>query len=372
MEKVRSVGLDVHERSITIAIADADGAAPAVLRRIPHNVHEVITTLKGLQHSGATVKVAYEAGPCGVGLSRSLESAGFECIVVAPSKTPSTGRPKNDGEDAMRLARFLRSGDLVRVHVHDVETEALRALTRSREDAIEAQQRARAQMRNFLVSEGRRFNEATAWTKKHIQWINNLAFDHPAKVIVRDDYLREVVSAAARVSRLTKDLETVAPTTKLWPLIQAFQGMRGIKLVTAATLAAEVGDFARFPTPKKLMSFLGLVPRESSSGERTTKGSITKAGNSHVRRVLCEAAWNYRFQRGGGKTVEARRKHLAEPLREIAKNAEERLRQRYFHLVVVRKKEANKVNVAISRELVGFVWAMAREVAAKSEEQRKK
>lgn len=359
MEKVRCVGLDVHEESITIAVAEPEGSV-MVHRKIPHDVNELLKTLRGLA-ARATVKVAFEAGACGVGLWRRLKKEGFECHVVAPSRVPSTGRQKNDNEDAMRLARFLRSGDLVGIYVPDKETDALRTLTRAREDAVEAQQRARGQLRNFLIRNDCRYDEeATKWTKKHFTWIASLKFEHAALAVVRDDYLREVEAAAARITRLTKDIEAMAPQTAHWPMIQALQALRGVQLITAATLVFEVGNFQRFEKARHLMSYLGLVPREHSSGERVARGGITKAGNAHVRRVLCETAWNYRFG-GTGRDVAKRRAATTPEVQAIAAKAQERLHERYKRLTL-RRKETNKVNVAISRELVGFIWAIGREV----------
>jgi transposase len=358
MEKVRCVGLDVHEESITVAVAEPDGQV-MVLRRMKHDVAELLKTLKGLAHN-ERLKVAYEAGACGVGLWRRLNDAGFECLMVAPSRVPHVGRSKTDGEDAMRLARFLRSGDLTSVYVPSEETEALRALTRAREDAVEAQQRARGQLRNFLVSQGLKFESASKWTKAHLDWVRKLQFAHPAHTIVRDDYLREVEAVASRISRLTKDIEVLAPQSSHRETIEALQALRGVQLVTAATVSFEVGNFERFEKPKHLMSYLGLVPREMSSGERVVKGAITKAGNAHVRRVLCEAAWNYRFT-GTGAAIARRRAVTPEKVQAIAVKAQDRLHERYRHLSL-RKKELNKVNVAISRELVGFIWAIGREV----------
>jgi transposase len=359
MEKIRCVGLDVHEQSIVLAIAEPDGSAPMVLGRMPHDIGALVKRLKALAHSGP-VRVAYETGACGVGLWRRLNEEGIECFVVAASRVPKDGRPKTDNEDAIRLARFLRSGDLVSVYVPDKETEALRALTRAREDAIEAQQRARGGLRAFLVQQGLRFEGKSNWTKEHYRWIAALKFTHPSLEIVRDDYLREVQAVECLIVRLTKDIEVLAPQSSHAPLIEALQSLRGVQLVTAATLAFEVGNFGRFAKAKHLMSYLGLVPREMSSGERTVKGAITKAGNSHVRRVLCEAAWNYRYP-GTGAAIRKRRDKTPPRVQDIAARAQERLHERYKRLCI-RKKELNKVNVAISRELVGFIWAIGQEV----------
>jgi transposase len=319
--------------------------------------------ISGVSHT-LKVKVAYEAGACGAGLWRRLTKEGFECVMIAPSRVPKDGRHKTDAEDAMRLARFLRSGDLVKVYVPDEETEALRALTRAREDAVEAQQRARGQLRNFLVHQGHQFNGGELWTKAHLAWVKALTFKHEALKLVRDDYFREVEAVANRIGRLTENIETLAPQSSLWPTITALQALRGVQLVTAATLAFEIGQFTRFEKAKHLMGYLGLVPSETSSGERVVKGSITKAGNSHVRRVLCEAAWNYRFS-GEGRAIKKRRASTPPAVQAIAAKAQERLHQKYKHLML-RKKEPNKVNVAISRELVGFIWAIGRELEAKA------
>lgn len=360
MSNVRCVGLDVHEQSITIAIAEPGDAPPTLLRRINNDVGELLKTLRGLRHSGNEVKVAYEAGSPGFALCHRLLKEGFDCHVVAPSKIPSTGRQKTDAADALRLARFLRSGDLVSVYVPDRELEAIRTLTRGREDALAAQQRARQQLRHFMLREERRYPGDTPWTKAHLNWIRSESFDHPALSTMRDDYLREVEMAAARVARLTAAVEALVLKSKLGPMVEALQALKGVQLITAATLAAEIGDFGRFAKAKHLMSYLGLVPREHSSGERTTQGSITKAGNAHVRRVLCEAAWNYRTG-GAGKEILRRRALAKPPIQQIAEKAQQRLHHRYRYLML-RKKEANKVNIAVSRELVGFIWAIAREV----------
>jgi transposase len=360
MSNVRCVGLDVHERSITIAIAEPGDAPPVVLRRIENDVNELLKTLRGLRHSGNTVKVAYEAGSLGFALFRRIQKDGFACHVIAPSRVPKDGRKKTDAEDALRIARFLRSGDLTSVYVPSPELEAVRTLVRAREDAIESQQRARQQLRHFLLREERRSPHKTSWTLAHLTWIRAEKFDHPAKTTVRDDYVREVEAAAARVARLTKDVEAMIPQTSLMPMVTALQALKGVQLITAATIAAEIGNFSRFAKAKHLMSYLGLVPGEHSSGERIAHGSITKAGNAHVRRVLCEAAWNCRTD-GAGKTIRARRALTDETVQQIAEKAQERLHHRYRHLAM-RRKEANKINVAMSRELAGFIWAIARHV----------
>ena len=359
MSNVRFVGLDVHEESITIAVADGDGSVPAVLRRIPHDLNLLVRELKALS-TRAVLKVAYEAGSGGFGVFHKLKAAKIECCVVAPSRVPSQGRNKTDSEDAMRLARFLRSGDLTGIYVPTAAVEGLRTVTRAREDALKAQQAARGHLRQFLVREGCKYAAKSAWTKAHLQWIREQKFDHPAKVVVRDDYLREVEHVANRIARLTEDIEAVVATSPLAPLITALQALRGVQLITAATIAAEVGNFFRFASAPKFMSYVGIVPRESSSGERQRMGSITKAGNSHLRRVLGEAAWQYRFGKTGA-AVEKRRKNVPKDIQLVADRAQERLHQRWQRMTL-RGKESNKVCIAIARELAGFIWAIGQKV----------
>jgi transposase len=280
--------------------------------------------------------------------------------MIAPSMLPPNRGKKTDDLDAIRLAKLLRAGLLTKVYVNDEETEALRALTRAREDAVQAQQKARGALRNFLVHQGLRYEGKSSWTKEHYRWINSQKFAHPALEIVRDDNVREAQGAEARIVRLTKDIQLLAAQSRHAPMIAALQGLRGVQLITAATLAFEIGSFGRFEKAKHLMSYLGLVPSEHSSGERVAKGSITKAGNAHIRRVLCEAAWSYQYG-GTGTEIIKRRAHVSAAVRAISEKAQERLHGRYLSMVR-RKKELNKVNVAISRELAGFIWAIGREV----------
>jgi transposase len=209
-----------------------------------------------------------------------------------------------------------------------------------------------------MVREGFRYEGKTAWTKQHLAWLQRTKLNSPLKELAKEEYLREVEQAAHRVARLTKAVEDAAANSPLQPLITALQALRGVQVVTAATVAAEIGDFHRFAKAKHFMSYLGLVPREASSGEREWRGSITKAGNSHMRRVLTEAAWHYRFGRASA-AITKRRRETSEEIQAIAERADARLHHRWRQMTA-RKKEANKVNIAIARELAGFIWAIAR------------
>ena len=359
MENVRFVGLDVHADSIAIAVAEPGRGEPAVAATIPN---DTAMLLKKLRRLGA-VKCCYEAGPTGFGLQRELAAVGVDCIVVAPSLVPSaTGdRVKTDRRDAVRLARFLRSGDLTPVHVPEPATEAMRDLERARADAKKAERVARQQLNTFLLRHGRRFSLKRHWTLKHIAWIRTQRFEHEAQERVLEDYLRIVEEVGRRVERLTASIEELAAEWTLRPLVTEFQALRGISLVSAVTLAAEVGDFVRFPTAPQFMSFTGLVPSENSSGALRRQGSITKCGNSNVRRILVEAAWAYHHRPRMSDAIRKRAVQASAEGQRIAWQAQTRLCSRYRKLIGAGKPK-NKVIVSVARELAGFVWAIARTV----------
>lgn len=369
--KIRFVGLDVHKASICVAVADEGAGAPAVLCTVPHDIGHLVKRLKALG-KGAEVRCAYEAGPTGVGLSRALKKAGFECIVVAPSRVPDThqGRMKTDGRDAIRLARFLRSGDLTAIHVHDGESEAMRDLSRCREDALAAKQAARQQLGGFMLRHDRRYPGKKQGTKAHLQWLKAQTFEHEAQRRTLSDYIAVYEAAVAREAMLLKDIEELVPSWSLAPIVRSLMALRGVSLVTSVTLVAEIGDFTRFARAPQFASFLGLTPSERSSGERQVRGSITKAGNGHVRRVLVEASWNYRFARMSNAILK-RGEGVPREVRAIAQKAQDRLYRRQQTLM--RKgKEKNKVAVAVARELACFAWAVANAPSVKAEVEQHK
>jgi transposase len=358
MENVRFVGLDVHADSISIAVASPGRDEPAPLATIPHDVP---TLLKRLRRLGA-VRCCYEAGPTGFGLQRALAAAGIECIVVAPSLVPvrAGDRVKTDRRDAVRLARFLRSGDLVEVHVPSAASEAMRDLERARDDAKRAELAARHQLARFLLRHGRRYGGGKAWTKKHHAWLLTQRFDHPAQQCVFDDYLKAVDDLKERVAHLTKRITDFVESWERKPLVHAFEALRGISTLSAVILAAEVDNFARFDRATKFMAYTGLVPSERSSGEERRQGPITRTGNQHVRRILIESAWAYRYRPALSERLRARNRGVADGVRRIAWRAQTRLCGR-FRQLLARGKNANKAITAVARELAGFVWAIARE-----------
>lgn len=351
------VGLDVHKDSISIAVLRG-GPMNSVepLGRIPHDVAKLLKRLRALGPPSA-IHCAYEAGPTGFGLCRRLRDEGFHCLVAAPSMLPkrSGDRIKTDSRDAQLLARYLRTGDLVAVHLPGEGTEALRDLIRAREDARIALTRARHQLSKFLLRHDRRWSGKSSWTLKHRDWIRGQRFDHEPQVRVRNDYLVEVEHLEARIAGLMGDIESLVGELDIFPLVRALQAFRGIRVLTAATIACEIGDFRRFDHPKRLASYLGLVPTEYSSGNTVRRGGITKTGNTHVRRVLIEAAWNYRYRPNLTQQIRARNQGVAPAVQDIAWKAQKRLNRRYRRMLE-RGKPRNKIIVAMARELVGFLW----------------
>jgi transposase len=361
MQKVRFVGLDVHKESIAIAVADGDGSAPENVATIPNDMAALVKRLKKLG-LGATLRCCYEAGPTGYVLFRALRLAGIDCMVIAPSLVPQKAgdRVKTDRRDAVKLARFLRSGDLTEVHVPEAATEAMRDLERSRDDAKKAERTARQQLSKFLLRYGRRYEGKTAWTGLHLAWIRGQVFDHEAHNRVLVDYVHAVDDATARVERLTKDIIELVESWSLRPLVKALQALRGVQIITAVILAAELGDMARFTSAPALMAYLGLVPSEHSSGESQKRGRITRTGNRHVRRILVESAWSYRFRPAMSNAIRKRNEGVAPAVRAIAWKAQQRLNGRYKKLLGRGKNKPQTVT-ALARELAGFVWSIARQ-----------
>jgi transposase len=364
MEKLRFVGLDVHKESIAIALTEAGGGEPSVLATIPNDTANLLRRLRKLGPIGS-IRCCYEAGPTGYGLCRDLRAAGLDCIVVAASLVPvlAGDRVKTDRRDAAKLARFLRSGDLTEVHVPEPATEAMRDLERCRDDAKRSERRARQQLGKFLLRHGRSFPGKTAWTAKHLDWVRRQKFSHEAQQRVLVDYLKAVEDETSRVRALTEDIRELVESWSLAPLVKALQAFRGVQLVTAVVIAAELGSLCRFETAPKLMAYLGLVPSEHSSGDSKRRGRITRTGNGHVRRVLVEAAWSYRFRpsmSGGKEGIRERNEGVAEGVRDIAWKAQHRLHRRYQRMQG-RGKNKQQTVTAVARELAGFIWAAGRE-----------
>jgi len=248
-----------------------------------------------LVSKGKEFHFVYEAGPCGYDIYQSLTVQGFDCAVVAPSGTPKTGnqRVKNDRRDAITLARLHRAKELTYVFVPKEDDKAMRDVVRARQDAVTAQRVSRQQLGGMLLRLGFRYTGRTNWTQQHFRWLSNIRMSTPPQQVVFQEYIHAITETTERVERLTRQIEELVPSWRMAPVIHAYQALRGVSVIIATTIVAELGDITRFVNPRELMAFLGLIPTEHSSGEKTRRGGITKTGNSHARRVLVEAAHTY-------------------------------------------------------------------------------
>lgn len=361
---IKYLGMDVHKKFISIAIAE-EGRDNEVryYGRIPNTMEQVGKLCRQLISQGVELRCVYEAGPCGYELYRYLNGNGIDCQVVAPSKIPrkSGDRVKTDKRDAMQLATLHRAGELTAVYVPDPADEALRDLVRAREDANQDGRRGKQRLGAFLLRHNIQYSGKTKWTKAHFNWLADISMGHPAQQITLQEYIDNVQRCEERVKRLTDQVRQLSSECRLSPLISALQSMRGISLIVASVLAAELGDLRRFPRPGKLMGYLGLIPSEHSSGGKIQRGSITKTGNGHARKALVEAAQAYRLPARKSRAIQKRQEGLPEEIRQIAWKAQLRLCGRYGQMTA-RGKNANLTKTAIARELAGFAWAVAHEL----------
>ncbi len=364
----RFVGLDVHAETISVAVAE--GGRDGEVRSLGHipNRAEAIRKLVGRLGKAEQLRVCYEAGPCGYVVYWQLAELGVACEVVAPSLIPvkAGDRVKTDRKDAEKLARCYRAGDLTPVWVPDVAHEALRDLVRGREAAQRDLFRARQRVLKLLLRHGRRPPEGGKnWTKGYFEWLGRQRFEQPPLEAIFADYLNEVRHALERVARLDRAIdaavELASEQTKV--VVAALQALRGVAKTTAVTVAVEVGSFSRFERARQLMAYSGAVPSERSTGGpgKARRGSITKTGNGHLRRILTEAAWHYRHPPRVSRTLRARQREQGERVKEISWSAQVRLSSR-FRRLLGRGKPPQKAVTAVARELLGFMWAIGREV----------
>jgi transposase len=356
------VGMDVHKESIDIALAE-EGGEVRHFGRIGGEMQALSRAVRKLESLGRALVFVYEAGPCGYTIHRWLTARGHECWVVAPSNTPrrTRDRIKTDRRDSLKLAGLARAGELEPIYVPDPADEAMRDLVRAREDAVDVQRQVRQRLGALLLRNDIRYAGKCAWTQAHRLWISRLVLPHGAQRIAFEEYVQAVHESSERVQRLTAAIEQQLLHWRWTALVQALQACRGIQLIHAVRIVAELGDLSRFSHPQQLMGYVGLVPSEDSSAERRHQGAITKAGNSSARRALVEAAHAYQYRPAVTPVIARRQGKLPKTVIGIAWKAQLRLCAR-FRRLSARGLHRNKVVVAVARELAGFVWAIAQQV----------
>jgi transposase len=358
------LGLDVHKDSITIAIAPAGRASEIRLYgTITHDFHALEKALARIRqaHPGARLEVAYEAGPCGFGIARRLKQLDVPCLVAAPSLIPKApGAPfKTDKRDARTIARLLRAGELTAVYVPEPTDEAIRDLCRARTDAIDDLRRCRLRLKSFLLRHGYRYQGKANWSQAHLRYLRELVLPHPAMKAILEEYLQGIDAAHERVGRLEVSMQTLLPGWRLQPAVAALMAFRGFQQIAAMILVSELGDIHRFAHPRQLMTYLGLVSVEDSSGPRQRLGRISRCGNGHARWLLTECAEHYALPPKVSKELARRQEGQPQPVRALSWKAQNRLHGR-FHRLLARRLPRNKAKVAVARELCGFVWALLR------------
>ncbi|WP_345244492.1 IS110 family transposase [Pontibacillus salipaludis] len=365
-DTIKYVGLDVSKQKIAVAIAEEGREEPrywGIINHTPEAVKKLVNKLGDPE----TLRFCYEAGPTGYPLYRLLITLNVHCEVIAPSLIPSRPgeRVKTDRRDSIRLAQLYRAGELTAVYVPTPEDEALRDLVRAREDVKEDELRAKHRLTKFLLRNDLKPPKGVnKWTKKYRDWLDTLKFDSSKLRVVFREYYHQLKELEQRLLRLEEEIRNQAEEGVHAPMIQALQSLRGVALVTAASLVAEVGSFKRFPSARKFMSYVGLVPSEFSTGESRRQGNITKTGNRHVRRLLVESAWSYRYQPAVKGELKKRQKGLDPSILGISWKAQNRLHNKYYRLLS-RGKESGKTVTAVARELAGFIWAVTQEVEEK-------
>src|SRR5258705_8759170 len=360
------VGIDTSKLRNAVAIAESGrNGEVRYLGEIENTEAATSKLVKKLSSQHRRLTFCYEAGPTGYGLQRLIKALGHECVVVAPSLIPKKpgDRVKTNRRDALNLAKLLRAGELTAVWVPDTRHEAMRDLSRAREAAVDDLKSKRQQISSLLLRLGLHYPGEKTWGKSHRNWLASLKLDQREQRIVLEELFGAERQAQERVDRLASAIIDAVPEWSLAKIVTALKADRGIDLVAAVTIMADLRDLSPFARPRELMAFLGLVPSESSTGDSVKRGGITKAGNRRARRILVESAWSYRYPPRISRDKLAKVAAAPEPVRAIAWKAQTRLSSRYRALIK-RGKRPTIVATAIARELCGFIWAIHRAVTA--------
>jgi len=358
--------MDTHKKQHKIALHHPrqEEILEFTINNTIRDIKKMVNKIK--KQAPGQVEFCYEAGVCGFTLKRRIEDMGCKCDVIAPSLVPRKPgeRVKTDRRDAKKLLMLFKAGLLTKVHAPDEQAEAARELTRLRETAKENLKRIRHQVLKFLTRHGYVYREGSHWTQKHITWMRTVKFTESMLTKVFEHYFDEMIYCTTRLENLDKEVELLAESEEYKEIVGLLSCFHGIKTLTAITIVTEIFEFGRFESPRHLMSYLGLTPSEASSGEKQRKGSITKAGNKRVRRLLNEAAWHYRHRYVPSTVLKKRREGQPKWAIEIADAAGRRLTKRHRHLINNGKMPC-KSNIAIARELAGFIWFMVTQYQAR-------
>jgi transposase len=365
-DNILFIGLDTHKEQTQVAYTlDHRNSEINDLGRIQTTKTGFVKLARQLQskYPHATLHFVYEAGPCGYWIYRLLTSLGHCCFLVAPSLIPKKpgDRVKTDKRDAQNLARLLKNNDLDPIYVPEPEDEAVRDLSRAREVAMRDLNDAKHQLKSMFLRNNIRYKGSDNWSLKHIRWLTEIVLPHPCQQIVLQEMIQSISERMARLQRLDNELTHQVKQWRYYPVVKAIQAMRGIRLLIATGMIAELGDLSRFDTPRKLMKYVGLTPSEHSSGNTRKLGSITKCGNGRARRLLVEGAHSYRHAAKISKEMQLRQEGLPKEIIDKAWEAQMRLCRRYQRLIM-RGKPRNVVITAIAREMIAFVWSISREV----------
>jgi transposase len=365
------VAMDTHKKEHKVAL-HYPGDEQVVQFAIKNNACDIKKMVnKVKKQAPADIEFCYEAGVCGFTLKRRIEALGCKCMVIAPSLTPIKpgDHVKTDRRDARKLLSMFKAGLLTEVHAPEPEQEAARELTRCRQTAQENLTRIRHQILKFLVRHGYVYRDGNHWTLKHFRWLRSLEFDLLSLREVFDSYFTEMQHCLQRLDSLDQEVVKLSESKPYKEVVGLLRCFHGIDTLSAITMITEIFEFGRFSTPGELMSYLGLTCSEDSSGQKERKGSITKAGNKRVRRLLIEASWHYRHPYvATSRSLKQRRKEQPQWAIDIADRAGQRLRKRYWYLIN-RGKPPCVATVAIARELAGFIWSVFNEYEIRNQEE---
>ena len=357
MERIAYVGMDVDKEKIAVAVVQDYESEPRLQCVIRNRLDAIKDLFDALDGDYGQVNSCYEAGACGFELYRRITDLGALCVVIAPSSVPkkANDRIKTDRRDAVKLARGLRSGELSPVYVPSRDDEALRDYLRAYEDIKAELKRAKQRLGHFLLRHEIRYEEGTNWTGRYWTWLRSLSFESPMMSLAFEEYIGQITRLEEARARISSRLEEVAAEKRYDTAVKTLRAFKGIGTLTALSFIVEIGDFHRFARAQQFMAFLGLVPSEHSSGERRRLGSITKAGNSLLRKLLIEAAWHSRYYNAHGKKLLKDRASVPPEIANYADRAGKRLNKKYWRLLHA-KRPPQVAATAVARELAGFIW----------------